>query len=110
MATSVFKSNAEFWGWDDKYITETVHRHVQAIGKELEDFLSPESPLVSHAHELVDDLQEAGRELKLRHDPCLRPSKRQQHKLTSVNSDFSSHVFSWCFVIFLTSILLGIIE
>ena len=87
---SVFKDNAEFWGWDGRYINDTIQKHLMEMKDELREFISPESPLTTHVDGFCSELHAACDELASRHDPTTRPSKRQQHSLTSVNKLVSS--------------------
>ena len=80
----VFRSNSAFWGWDGDYVREIVKENVTSMGNDLERFLARESPVFSNAEGIVSDFHDVSAEIVAKNDPSLRPSKRQQHTLTSV--------------------------
>ena len=105
---SVFKHNAEFWGWEGPYVHDTINKHLMAMKDELTDFISPESPLMTHVDGFCSDVHSACEELASKHDPCIRPSKRQQHSLTSVNKLVSSFPLSVSMVFHICDDILAI--
>ena len=81
----MFKSNAEFWGWDGGYIVNEVHQSVTEAQERVTDFLAAENPLTPFVNEASAEIYSAVTEALKQHDPALRPTVRQQHGVVPVN-------------------------
>ncbi len=80
----MFSSNARFWGWDEIYVRDRIRICLRELMKDLNIYFGEESPLLSSAQGIVDELQKATDEAVPLHNPTVRPTVRLQHGFVPV--------------------------
>ncbi len=71
----MFSSNTRFWGWDEIYVRDRIGICLGELKKDLYTY-GEESPLLSSAQGIVDELQKATDEAVAIHDPAMKPTVR----------------------------------
>ena len=54
----VFKSNAEFWGWDGDYVSSQFTSCIVEARGNVSRYLAPENPLMQHVSTAADAMSD----------------------------------------------------